>query len=115
MSQNNNLKQEDSDVNILGLPKDIFPEWVDKDLKKPIVFTMIVLATAFFGSMGLVEVPERITALGKNPFARFLFFIAIAFTATSDMETAIYSVVLFLIVMYLVRTPSERAKIPYFI
>ncbi|VVU94998.1 hypothetical protein CPAV1605_723 [seawater metagenome] len=99
---------------IINIPN-VLPNWVDERLKMPIIFSMIVICQGLFGGYGLKQVPERVVKLSNNPIARFVFVTAIAYTATSDMETALFSVVMFFGIMYLIRTPAERALVPHFV
>ena len=73
-----------------------------------LVFSLIVLYQGLFGGISLSQKPVRLVSLPKNPFFKFLTMTAIAFTATKDIETAIVSVLMFLLILHLLRTPEER-------
>ena len=76
-----------------------------------IVFSILVL---FLGLMGgaftKVKSPKRLIALSDNLYFRMTALVMLAFTATKDVETSIISVICFLIIMYLLKTPEERKK-----
>ncbi len=115
ISEGDMFKSEEETVQPTIIHKHVIPRWVDERLKIPLIFSMIVICQGLFGGLGLKQVPNRIIKLSNNPIARFIFITAIAYTATSDIEQAIFSVVLFFIIMYLIRTPAERAMMPHFI
>ena len=94
---------------LINLPE-IFPPQIDKFLGFPTIFTFIVIFQGCFGGNGVLHPPERITKLTSNPLARFLFVSAIAYTATSDIETALFTTVVFFVVLYMLRTKEERKK-----
>ena len=104
-----------SDGKLLEIPNDIFPSIIDKVLGLPAIFTMIVLFQGCFGGMGVIETPELLTKMSENPFIRFFFLSAIAYTATADLETALVVTVLFFIILHLLRSKDERKKMKSFI
>ena len=104
-----------SDGKLLEIPNDIFPSIIDKVLGLPAIFTMIVLFQGCFGGMGVIETPELLTKMSENPFIRFFFLAAIAYTATADIETALVVTVLFFIILHLLRSKDERKKMKSFI
>ena len=104
-----------SDGKLLEIPNDVFPSIIDKVLGLPAIFTMIVLFQGCFGGMGVIETPEILTKMSENPFIRFFFLSAIAYTATADLETALVVTVLFFIILHLLRSKDERKKMKSFI
>ena len=102
--------QQNNDLNFIDKH---FPI-IDKTLRIPLIFSLIVISQGLLGGLGLPSVPERISRLSQNAFARFFFVTLIAYTATQDIETAVFSVVIFFALMRLARTPAELAKVPYF-
>ncbi len=94
---------------------DIVPGNVDTHIGTPSVFALIVIAQGLLGQLGLPQIPKRIEKLQKNPIVRFCFIVAIAYAATADIELSIVATGAFALVMHLVRTPEERAKVPYFV
>ena len=83
----------------------------DNFLSLPIMFTLIVITQGCFGGNGVAQTPEAITKIFKSQYARFLFIFLIAYTATSDIETAAVSTMIFFIVLYLLRTEEEKKEL----
>ena len=96
---------------LFPIPTNVLPPQVDKFMGFPVIFTLIVVFQGCFGGLGMVQTPQRLENLISNPIARFIFLIAIAYTATSDVETAAFSTVLFLVFMHLLRTEEEKKKL----
>ena len=84
---------------------------LDNFLSLPIMFTLIVITQGCFGGNGVVQTPAAVTNLFKSQYARFLFIFLIAYTATSDIETATVSTAVFFIVLHLLRTEEEKKKV----
>jgi len=84
---------------------------VDKFLSLPVMFTLIVITQGCFGGNGVVQTPEAITNLFKSKYSRFVFIFLIAYTATSDIETAVFSTIIFFIILHLLRTEKEKEEI----
>ena len=89
----------------------VFPSWLDKSLSYPIIFSLIVLFQGCFGGMGVIQTPQMISNSINSPITRFIFLLCIAYTATSNFETAIVSVIIFLIFLQVIRTREERKKL----
>lgn len=81
---------------------------VDKFLSLPIIFTLIVITQGCFGGNGIIQTPDAITSLFKYKYSRFIFIFLIAYTATSDTETAFVSTVVFFIILHLLRSEKEK-------
>jgi len=77
-----------------------------------IVFSLIVMYQGLFGGMSLKDQPVRLKKLSKNVAFKIFTMTCIAFTATQDIEIAIISVLLFITLLYLFKTPAERKKGP---
>lgn len=84
---------------------------LDNFLSLPIMFTLIVITQGCFGGNGVVQTPAAVTNLFKSQYARFLFIFLIAYTATSDIETAAVSTAVFFIVLHLLRTEKEKKEV----
>ena len=93
----------------------IFPKWFDNILTKPLIFTFIVLSQGSFGSMGIIQIPERLKKILDYPIARFIFVLAIAYSAYGDIESTLVSTLVFFLFLHLIRTDEERVKVPYLI
>jgi hypothetical protein len=93
----------------------VFPATVDTYLSTPAIFSLVVIAQGLLGGLGLPQVPKRLEKLQKNPIARFSFMTAIAYTATSDLEIAIFSTAAFAVIMHMFRTAEERKEVPYLV
>ena len=92
---------------LIHLPQ-VFPNFIDKYLGFPTVFTLVVLFQGCFGGMGVIHTPEALTKAINSPISRFIFLSAIAYTATSDIETAVFATVIFLVALHLLRTKKEK-------
>ncbi len=95
-----------SDNKLIDIPQ-LLPNFVDKYLGVPTVFTLIVIFQGCFGGMGMIQTPKALTKAINSPVSRFMFLCAIAYTASSDMETAVFSTVVFLVLMHSLRTKEE--------
>ena len=78
--------------------------------KYDVLFSMVVLYQGLFGGLSISGPPQRLAGLGDNVVFKIITMVCIAFTATKDIETSILAVVLFLGVMYAIKTPSERKE-----
>jgi len=80
----------------------------EKTIKsQPILFTLIILYQGLF-SGNAIKIPKNLRALFDNKIFRFVSLMAIAFSATQDIEYALISTMIFLVVMYAIKTPEER-------
>ena len=96
----------------LGIVKQMTPlDGVDKFLSLPIVFTLIVITQGCFGGNGVGQTPKAISDIFSSQFARFLFIFLIAYTATSDIETAVVSTVIFFMILNMLRTEEEKKEL----
>ena len=102
----------------IKIPK-FLPFNLDPYLTSPSLFSLIVLFQGCFGGSAVTQTPKRLTdALLKypiSPFIRFMFLLAIAYTATSQLETAIIFTCIYILFLQLIRTKEEREKVPYII
>jgi len=57
-----------------------------------------------------IRIPERLRVLFENKIFRFMSLMLIAFTATKDIEYALFSTLIFLSIMYALKTPEERRE-----
>ena len=95
---------------LFNLPQ-FLPPVVDKYLSYPTIFSLIVIFQGCFGGMGVIQTPSRLTKAINHPIFRFIFLSAIAYTASSDVETALFSVTIFLVFLHLLRTKEEKKKL----
>ena len=95
---------------LIHLPQ-VFPNFIDKYLGFPTVFTLVVLFQGCFGGMGVIQTPSALTKAISSPISRFVFLTCIAYTATSDIETAVFATVIFLVGLHLVRTKKEKESL----
>ena len=80
----------------------------EKTIKsQPILFTLIILYQGLF-SGNAIKIPENLRAFFNNKVFRFASLMAIAFSATQDIEYALISTMVFLTIMYIIKTPEER-------
>ena len=76
---------------------------------QPIIFSLIILYQGLF-SGNAFKIPERLMSLFENKLFRFVSLMVIAFSATRDIEYALISTMIFLTIMYTIKTPEERKK-----
>lgn len=76
---------------------------------QPIVFSLIVMYQGLF-SGNAFQIPDKLRVLFDNKAFRFASIMLIAFTATKDIEYALFTTLIFLSVIYALRTPEERKK-----
>ena len=82
---------------------------IEKMLKIPIVFSLIILYQGLFSATAM-QIPSRLRDMFENKTFRFFSLMLIALSATSDVEYALASVLIFLSFIYLLKTPEERKK-----
>ena len=87
----------------------------DKFASMPVFFTLIVIFQGCFGGMGIVQTPAALTNATDHPIARAIFVSAIAYTATSDIETTIFSPAIFFVFLHLIRTEEEKKAMASYI
>jgi hypothetical protein len=98
------------------IPKDFFPRAWDKFLSVPLIFTLVVIFQGCFGGLGVPQTPSRLSNFAKEyPIARVMFVSAIAYTASQDLETAIYSTLIFFVLMHMLRTKEEVKELGSFV
>ena len=76
---------------------------------QPILFTLIILYQGLF-SGNAIQIPKNLKAMFDNKSFRFFSIMAIAFSATQDIEYALIATVIFISVMYAIKTPEEREE-----
>ena len=82
---------------------------VEKIVKMPIIFSLVILYQGLF-SGGAIEMPSQLQNALKIPSIRFLSLFLVALGATQDIEYALASVLIFLVIVYAIRTDEEREK-----
>ena len=87
----------------------------DKIASRATLFTLIVIFQGCFGGMGVVQTPAALSNAVNSPVFRFIFVSAIAYTATSDIETAVVCTVAFFVFLHMLRTEEERKEVPMFV
>ena len=76
---------------------------------QPILFTLIILYQGLF-SGNAIQIPKNLKVMFDNKSFRFFSIMAIAFSATQDIEYALIATVIFIGVMYAIKTPEEREE-----
>lgn len=76
---------------------------------QPIVFSLIIMYQGLF-SPNAIAIPAKLQAMFENKIFRLVSLMAIAFGATNDIEYALFSTVIFLSMIYALKTPEERRK-----
>ena len=83
---------------------------IDKVLALPTLFTLVVLFQGVFGGMGIPKIPNILTKIQNHWLGRFFFCLCIGYTATADIETAVFSTFLFFVIIHLLRTKEEKKE-----
>ena len=89
----------------------IFNPDIDKYLSLPSLFSLIVIFQGCFGGLGLKQTPQIIDNLKNSGVARFLYVSAISYTASQDIEIALFTTLLFFFLMHLLRTEKEKNNV----
>lgn len=76
---------------------------------QPVVFSLIILYQGLFSGNAVV-IPGRLKMLFDNNIFRFVSLVLIAFSATKDFEYALLSTLIFVTVLYALKTPEERKE-----
>jgi len=76
---------------------------------QPILFTLIILYQGLF-SGNAIKIPKNLKSAFNNKTFRFFSLMLIAFSATQDIEYALISTVIFIGIMYALKTPEERKE-----
>ena len=76
--------------------------------KSSILFSLLVVYQALFGGVAFSEPPKKLVKFLDNPISKLMTLIAVAFTATMDIESAMLAVFIFIGIVYALRTPEER-------
>jgi hypothetical protein len=76
---------------------------------QPIVFSLIIFYQGVFAGNAIV-IPERLQNLFDNKLFRFISLMLIGFSATRDIEYAFFSTLLFILIIYILKTPKERKE-----
>ena len=83
---------------------------IEKIIKtQPVILTLIILYQGLF-SGNAIKIPQNLKTLFDNGFFRFLSLVLIAFTATNDIEYSMISTMIFITIMYVIKTPEEREE-----
>lgn len=103
----------------INVPHNVFPPALDKYLSMPTIFTFIVIFQGCFGGLGIIQTPKFLSDLMTehklSPLWRFMFVAAIAYTATSDIETATLVTLVFFAFLHTIRTKEEKEEVPFLI
>ena len=91
----------------------IIPDYIEKFLSLPIIFSLITIFQGCFGSLGVTQIPKRIKVVLKSPIIRFLFITAVAYTATSKIEYALVTTFIFFMLMHIFRTKEEKKELGF--
>ena len=73
-----------------------------------IIFTLIVMYQGLFGGLSMKKQPAVIISVQDNNYFKMFTLFCIAFTATKDIEVSLVSVIIFVLLINGLRTPSER-------
>ena len=97
---------DDDDAEWLG----VVSAKVEPLLQIPVVFAFLGIYQGMFSGNAL-EIPERLTRMFNRVWFKFASLCAIALQSTGgDLENAVLSASFFLLVMYALKTPEERAR-----
>jgi len=79
--------------------------------KYGVAFTLLVMYQGLFGGLSLSNKPKVLDKLSGNLWFKIFTMFCIAFSATKDIETSLISVLLFIGLLHLLRTPKERENV----
>ena len=79
--------------------------------KYGIAFTLLVMYQGLFGGLSLSNKPSILEKLSSEIWFKLLTMFCIAFSATRDIETSLISIVLFIIILHILRSPKERDNV----
>lgn len=79
-----------------------------------ILFTLIVMYQGLFGGMSLSHKPKVLEDMKTNIVFKYATLLCIAFSATKDIEISMLSLLVFILVLNLLRTPEERKKFKFY-
>jgi hypothetical protein len=82
---------------------------IEKIILMPVVISLLVMYHDLF-LHELVYIPERVRKYFKYMWFRLLSVFIIALTVTSDVEYALISTLIFVILLNVLKTPEERKK-----
>lgn len=77
--------------------------------KNPLAVGFIVMYQGLFAG-NAIKIPKRLEVLFKSKIFRFISIVFVAFTGTLDIEWAIIDAFMFLLFLYILKTPEEREK-----
>ena len=92
-------------------PTNILPSQIDNFLSTAVILSILTIFQGCFGVMGVIQIPKKLTEFLNNPVMRFISIVAISYTATQDIETALITSVAFLGILHLLRSDEEREKV----
>lgn len=78
-----------------------------------IAFTILVMYQGLFGGMVISTPPKVLKRMTQNTIFKIFTLFCVAFTATKDVELALVSTCVFLLILHLMRTPEEKKKVGY--
>ena len=81
--------------------------------KYGIAFTLLVMYQGLFGGMSFSNKPAIVKELSDNVLFKYLTLFCIAFTATKDVEISLISMLFFVILIHMLRTPKEREDVTW--
>ena len=79
--------------------------------KYGILFTILVMYQGLFGGLSLSNRPGILDKLSTNIWFKFFTLFCIAFSATRDIETSLISLLLFIALLHILRSPEEREDV----
>ena len=98
----------------MGVTGDLM-QGVESTINTPVANSMLLLFMNIMASRAITEPPARLLRMLSYTGVRAAILAMVAYGATQQLEMAISTVVVFLSVMQLLRTPEERARNPYLI
>ena len=79
--------------------------------KYGVAFTLLVMYQGLFGGLSLSNKPNILNKSATDFGFKIFTLLCVAFSATKDIETSLISVVLFIGLIHLLRTPQERENV----
>lgn len=94
---------------MLGVRGDIL-QGMESTMNAPVANSLMLLFMNVLASRAITEPPARLLRMLSYSGVRMAILALVAYGATQQLEVAISTVVVFLSMMQLMRTPEERAR-----
>lgn len=88
---------------------------VDNTLKDNLKISYLILLFHAIHGIVLIDPPEKIQRLFKNPIMILFSIFSLIYTSTNDIETTFFMIIMLLMLLHILRNEKEKKKYPYII